>query len=302
MSVSSRRNRCNASRDRGFTLVELLVVIAIIGVLVALLLPAIQAARESARRSNCANNIRQLGLALITYHDVRGTLPPAVDTSLSAEKKVRTWCLLVLPQLEEQALHDRYEVTAEFDSAANANVVVTRVSTFLCPSYDESQNECTSGFAALNYAANSGVKPAASADPDANGGVMFPSSSVRFKKIPDGLSKTAMVGELYYHNLGWGRGTAAGCGGGGGGGGSAYSRGVSRWWTCNSGCAVPGLNPPTTDCNSRCEQRFQFSSSHVQGANFVFCDGHVQFLADSLDVNVFKSLLTVAGGELQDNL
>jgi hypothetical protein len=120
---------------------------------------------------------------------------------------------------------------------------------------------------------------------------------VKFQAITDGLSKTFLVGELYYHNLGWARGSAAGTTGGGGGGGAAFCRGVSRWWSCNSPCAQPGLNPADTNCNNHCERRFQFSSPHAGGVHFLYGDSHIAFVRDAIDRDLLKALTTIAGGE-----
>jgi prepilin-type N-terminal cleavage/methylation domain-containing protein len=116
------------SGHRGFTLVELLVVIAIIGVLIALLLPAVQSAREAARRSQCTNNLKQIGLAIHTFHDSKKTLPPAwIDRSFA------TWAVLILPYLEQQNLYSQCDVTRRYhDQTAAARETV--VNTYLCPS------------------------------------------------------------------------------------------------------------------------------------------------------------------------
>jgi len=277
----------------GFTLVELLVVIAIIGALVALLLPAVQASREASRRSACTNNLRQMGIAIATYHDVHKAIPPAVLDDNSASSQVHTWCLLILPYIEQGALYQRYNFPAGYNSPLNADVVATPISLYLCPSSDEAEYQGT-GYAPGNYAANSGVEPAI------NGGVMYPASRLKFREIVDGLSDTILVGELYYNNLGWARGSAAGVegGGGGGGGSAAFARGVSRWWKCASPCAVAGINPRRTECNNRCEQRFQFSSLHPNGAHFVYCDSHVQLVSDQADVEMLKRQLTIAEDDL----
>jgi prepilin-type N-terminal cleavage/methylation domain-containing protein/prepilin-type processing-associated H-X9-DG protein len=286
------RLRRSNHRD-GFTLVELLVVIAIIGALVALLLPAVQTAREAARRSICRGKLHQHGVALTTYHDTYGVLPPAVDDNFGGSDRLHTWCVMILPYVEEGPLHELYDFNSSPDSDNNRRVVSQRLSIYSCPSSDEAYYEGDGHFARGDYAACSGIQPGI------NGGVMFPASQTRFKKITDGLSKTLLVGELYYHNLGWARGSAAGTTGGGGGGGSAFSRGVSRWWTCASACAQPGLNPPQTTCSNYCERRFQFSAPHAGGVQFAFCDGHVAFLADTIDLERLKAMTTIAGVEIQ---
>lgn len=283
----------SASQSRtGFTLVELLAVIAIIGVLVALLLPALQQSREAARRTQCIGNLRQIGSALANYHDVEKTLPPAVTDNWGGSTQLHSWAVLILPYLEQTALYQRYDFPAGQDAEVNRPVVSTRLDIYACPSSDDTYYEGDGHYAKGDYAASSGIQPVD------NGGAMYPKSKVRFKDIVDGLSSTLLVGELYYHNLGWARGSAAGTTGGGGGGGAAYCRGVSRWWSCKSECAQAGLNPPNTDCNNHCERRFQFSSPHHGGVHFVYCDGHVEFVRDDIAAEVLKSLVTIASNEI----
>jgi prepilin-type N-terminal cleavage/methylation domain-containing protein/prepilin-type processing-associated H-X9-DG protein len=131
------------SRTRGFTLVELLVVIAIIGVLVALLLPAVQAAREAARRAQCTNNLKQIGLALITYADARKTLPAATQFNPSAvyprpqNGPGGTWVLEILPFIEQQALYARFDRTRACNDPKNFPMMETPINFLICPSDNE---------------------------------------------------------------------------------------------------------------------------------------------------------------------
>src|SRR5262245_48508356 len=112
-------------RNAGFTLVELLVVIAITGILIALLLPAIQAAREAGRRTGCLNNLKQIGLALTTYHDVNDVLPPAVTDDWGGSTQLHSWAVLILPYIEEQPLFELYDFPAGQNAEVNRPVVST---------------------------------------------------------------------------------------------------------------------------------------------------------------------------------
>ena len=168
--VFARKARCRRSSLRGFTLVELLVVIAIIGILIALLLPAVQAAREAARRSQCSNNLKQMVLALHNYHDVHKVFPPALlngarqnyarDKYPGQVKNTTGWTML-LPFLEQKPLYDKYNFNV-CSSCADANsvgvlgndtmneeVIKTRVAVFECPSAS------TAGELRSNQAGNS---------------------------------------------------------------------------------------------------------------------------------------------------
>src|SRR5262245_40234739 len=125
-------------RAAGFTLVELLVVIAIIGILVALLLPAIQAAREAARRTQCANNLKNIGLALHNYADAKKTLPPATGLVMGlGEINGGTWVVKIWPYIEEQALYDKFDQKKASNDPANATVVAAPLSWAICPSDSE---------------------------------------------------------------------------------------------------------------------------------------------------------------------
>lgn len=152
-----QRNRQSATTsvynfDRGFTLVELLVVIAIIGVLVALLLPAVQAAREAARRSQCINNVKQLALACMTYHDSNKTFPPALtysDAALKARGNTPTengmngvdgnpyhgpnWAIMILPYIEQQTLYARFNLKEYISADVNRDPRGIMLQTMLCP-------------------------------------------------------------------------------------------------------------------------------------------------------------------------
>ena len=166
MHRSTSYIRFESSRLNGFTLVELLVVIAIIGVLVALLLPAVQAAREAARRSQCTNNIRQLGLALLNYEQAQGQLPAGAlhkDPNVNPARLTgrdrnwtATWITQLLPYIEQQAMHDQYDFSENLILPQNMAVTSQPIAALKCPSDDNSFENFTedgSNCAKGNYAA-----------------------------------------------------------------------------------------------------------------------------------------------------
>ena len=124
----------NQTRTTGFTLVELLVVIAIIGVLVALMLPAIQAAREAARRTSCNNNLKNLGVAALNFHDSHKKLPTSNRAAGVTNAPRYAWATLMLPYFEEQNVFDQYDFKSNWSKPTNFAIVGTRLPVFECPS------------------------------------------------------------------------------------------------------------------------------------------------------------------------
>lgn len=186
---------------RAFTLVELLVVIAVIGTLVGLLLPAVQSARESGRRSQCGNNIRQLALALQSHHSARGMLPVGrTATSIAGQAAL-------LPYMEETTVARLVDMTKAWNDPANAAAAAARVPGFICPS--DPASALPVGFGQNNYRLNQGSgilwgnPPTASSDPNfgmpAPNGPFFLDSKLRLKDITDGASRTAAISE---HDIG----------------------------------------------------------------------------------------------------
>jgi prepilin-type N-terminal cleavage/methylation domain-containing protein len=199
---------------RGFTLVELLVVIAIIGILVALLLPAVQAAREAARRASCLNNITQLGLALHNYEFHFEALPPGVT---DAKGPIRnepqgnhtSWIVKILPYMEERVLFARYDQTAGAYAVSNSEVRAAPIATLQCPSDPEEFVNADKTAARSSYAGcHHDVEAPIDAD---NHGLLFLNSKIRYSEIFDGSSKTILVGEALTgpNSLGWVSGTRA---------------------------------------------------------------------------------------------
>ncbi|WP_040351487.1 DUF1559 domain-containing protein [Blastopirellula marina] len=221
-------------RRNGFTLVELLVVIAIIGVLIALLLPAVQQAREAARRMQCTNNLKQLGLAFHNYHSTLGCFP--FGWNISADLNIQGWSLQLLPYLEQAALNDKYDprapafneaAAAGFNAAAvtgNLEVIQTPLNAFMCPSaaaevlsdYNVPEDALETGLPPVeltwtaargDYSATAGIRGAYASlayganPPPSRSGVLWETvpggrtSCPRVADVVDGTSNTFMVGE-----------------------------------------------------------------------------------------------------------
>ena len=214
-----------ARRRLGFTLVELLVVIAIIGILIALLLPAVQAAREAARRSQCINNLKQIGLALLNYEDTFKSMPPGVVYGNPGDLQNpkpdppyhHTWLTKILPFMEQQSLYDQMNtVLPVWDTAANAPVAFARqkVNSLLCPS-DAGDLEpnthwnmaitcyaaCEGGYGFYNTYVPSSTNAIVARWPEMlnqeTAGIFAPTYTCKMANITDGTSNTVMVAEVY---------------------------------------------------------------------------------------------------------
>ncbi len=272
---------------RGFTLVELLVVIAIIGLLVALLLPAVQAAaRSRLRRSQCSSNIRQWGLAAQNYHDVNKRLPMGCVPG-----QYWLWKAALLPYVEESGIYGLINYAFPnncfaYNQTLTANNYATSpsnkfVSTAFCPSDPYSYqiyNDPTYGpYAPSNYLGTIGVTSTS------NDGVYFYGSAVRFKLISDGLSSTMMAGDRGISaDLDWGW---AVCG---------YGSDGMGWGDGTLPTFPFAQGDPNGSYNS------QYWSYHPGGSLFVFVDDSVHFISYDVDVNVFNALGTIAGSEILD--
>jgi prepilin-type N-terminal cleavage/methylation domain-containing protein len=188
---------------RGLTVVELLVVIAVIGVLMGLLLPAVQAAREAARRTTCANNLRQIGLGLHNYHGVHERFPPGgiehraminprTGRVYGRAGRQLAWSLFLLPYVEQQPLHQQVDTNLPFDAPENAQPAATVLPVYICPSVPGG-NQLRSGRGPTQYGGMYGERISGPNDPPK--GVMLYDSAVRMAEILDGTSTTLIIAE-----------------------------------------------------------------------------------------------------------
>jgi prepilin-type N-terminal cleavage/methylation domain-containing protein len=321
------RSRGSRGTD-GFTLIELVVVIAIIAMLATLLLPAVQAAREAARRSQCANNLKQIGVALHGYHEVWETFPPAYLAQPLTGLELTAgwgWGALILPHLEQRPLYDAAnfdlgfgEVQVDrpdFPGGLFANNTVRRISisTFLCPSAGGGDGPIDLGYNSSHLAESPGHYVASAGWMDSSrtpiqaSGVLYPNSRVGLRDIIDGTSETLMIGERSRNvaDAAW-----PGVFG-------AYSEPgplcTKRGWAVEScvgmmfllmgrsgpssdivGGSVPGGNTP----NSPGAGADGFASLHPGGCQFLLGDGSVRLIKESVAPATFQALATRAGGEI----
>ncbi|MBW3598505.1 MAG: DUF1559 domain-containing protein [Planctomycetes bacterium] len=313
-------------RNSGFTLIELLVVIAVIGILVALLLPAVQAAREAARRMSCTNNLKQIGLALHTYQSSLRVFPPGrLDWPYVYSPQAH-----LLPYLEQENLENLIDYSVPFFGAdspswPNAAAARTTVETYNCPS--DGDRVPGADFGATNYVAcvgsgliNDGNLATAGLPGPHPDGAFFEESAMSFRDFLDGSSNTVVFSETL---LGGGVASASGAppadprrevlllSGGAAtttgactpGGGSWWAERGVRWIQGSYGYALYNHfytpNAETFDCNnqSRTHGLTAARSRHPGGVNMLLGDGSVRFLAETIDLAVYRAAATRAGGE-----
>ena len=306
-------------RYRGFTLIELLVVIAIIGVLVGLLLPAVQQAREAARRMTCVNNLKQTGLAMHSYYDSNRQLPSgyispgtsAADPSASETAKGYAWGFVLLPYMEQSALFDSIDQTGEAVGTSNeAKAAEANLGSYRCPtdtapvSFSVNNGSGTVDLPTSNYVAVLGWNNVTTEAGQGNG-VFFRNSDIQFRDIRDGLSTTICVGERKHIHDFFDQGPYAA---------------NSTWYA-----AVPGVlrdagmtmmpmmkegpgslvlghvgqnGMMSGKTPNHTNHIVHFSSSHFGGVAFLLCDGSTHIIRDNIDYQLFKAIGTRAGGEV----
>lgn len=354
------KHKTDRRRRLGFTLVELLVVIAIIGILIALLLPAVQAAREAARRSQCTNNMKQVGLAFHNYHDAYKAFPLPVIVTLTDTVPLTpdglatttSWGTSILPFIEQGTIYDGYDMNLPAWDLANAPATSSAVPSFTCPSTVDGDRTISytipagmifpgvpavtfTEAAPIDYVPTTMVmgdfirsvyttppRPIPSTDKIPGWGVGVVGfysgyvidnwSGCKLRDIIDGTSNTFLLGELAGRNtlyrgktqIGAGAdieaGTLALVGGG------AWADPFNGTWEL-SGRAWDGTGlagPCVVNCsNARCGTGSAYSNAaglysfHPGGAQAVLCDGSVQFIAETIDGQVFSQLVTRDYGE-----
>ncbi|MGE3244301.1 MAG: DUF1559 domain-containing protein [Pirellulales bacterium] len=290
-------------RRRAFTLVELLVVIAIIGILVALLLPAIQAAREAARRTCCLNSVMQLGLAVHNYEFNFEALPPGVtDKSNPIRNEPQgqhvSWIVHILRYMEETNLAKRFDMTAGAYASKNATVRATSIEVLMCPSYGgELKNE----EGTIAYTTYAGCYNDTEEPIDVNNrGLLFLNSAIRFDEITDGSSKTLLLSEKLPRpdDLGWVSGTRA------------TLRNTTQILGPNPRFAQPQPMGMFDDQETGGEPEPKdvaeslivggYGSYHPGGINAAFADGSSRFVQENIDLTIWQRLGNRADGEIID--
>ena len=284
-------------RKNGFTLIELLVVIAIIGILIGLLLPAVQAVREAARRTQCSNNVRQMALALHNFEGSHLRYPPGWITNDPNDAYAPngwSWAYHILPQVEANNVYDRIDRTKAITHVDHTDIIKTLIPVFQCSSDPATElvnlaDPVIEGpgpppppplfdifVGRSNYSGVIGTIDIVDA-PLAADGMFFANSKIKQRDILDGASNTIMVGER------------------------RNDKGRVSWVG-----VVPGIDDPLCRVvgsadhtpNHRDGHFDDFRSYHMVGANFAFADGSTRLLTDTIDEAIYRALATRAGTEV----
>jgi prepilin-type N-terminal cleavage/methylation domain-containing protein len=311
-------------RRAGFTLVELLVVIAIVGVLVGLLLPAVQAAREAARRIQCANNVKQMGLALLNYESAHRSFPAAASgpaTTASAGPPMRHgWVASTLPFIEQANVQNVYDFRVHWYDPPNANVIQIPLSVYNCPSAESGRTAFSRSSAygervaaAWDYCnvnvASAAPGYAGAANAERRKGVMESREYCRLSQILDGTSNTLMVSECANRPAYWVKGRRrtdiiaqtsnfpvgnVGPGQTTGGVWAEHQKVVSIGGASADGTITSGGGP----CAINCTNDWEIYAMHPGVAMGLRADGSVTAFAEGLDIQILAALCSRAGGEV----
>jgi prepilin-type N-terminal cleavage/methylation domain-containing protein/prepilin-type processing-associated H-X9-DG protein len=305
-------------RPKGFTLIELLVVIAIIAVLIALLVPAVQKVREAAARTQCQNNLKQLGLSLMSHESALRQFPPG-RTQVTP---VTSWTAHILPYIEQGVIAQQYNMKVDWDNPTNYPAIRTQIAIFNCPSFPDGARFDTTIVAAPacgDYSTVSEIKSfvgvgcfgyifpggKAPANDSRLLGALVKDAPTRVSEIVDGTSNTILIaedaGRPNWFCLG----------------GMPVNPALipavipfpkeGGWADPGAPFGIDGSNPdgsvPGTTCTMNCSNNSEVYSWHPDGANVVFCDGSVRWLHQDMDLCILAALCTRAAGEpLNTNL
>jgi len=317
-----RQQRC-VKPSSGFTLVELLVVIAIIGVLVGLLLPAVQAAREAARRSQCANNLKQFGVAAHNYLAAKGVFPPGWSEDDRPDPAARAtllaWGAHLLPYLEQAPLYQKFDLKKQSTEGTfggpveNIDLIATVLPIFRCPTDAESPNYGTFAqyeqynreipqIAVANYVGSGSVceschfgwfvpgQTAVGGCPDGITGVLYRNSETSTGKILDGTSQTFFVGERIFRGDGLGPYWAS------------VPGPVSNKSACWASLVTASLRSLHESSLPMINGHWEgFSSKHPSGVQVLMCDGAVRNLTEDLNIVTLASLIQINDGKVIDS-
>jgi prepilin-type N-terminal cleavage/methylation domain-containing protein/prepilin-type processing-associated H-X9-DG protein len=298
---------------RGFTLIELLVVIAIIGVLIGLLLPAVQKVREAANRARCANNLKQLSLGMANYHGTYEVLPAGMSPGTVNYGNLYccwgTWQVAILPFIEQDAVYRHYinfggndSTGPRYGASPNTTVTTHRFHVMTCPA--DVPNAPLGGITSHNYVVNFGNTGIYQTASVVSGGTTLtfgnapfsPTTGARFTDITDGTSNTLMLSEVIQGQ----RADLRGFGWWGPGTGFSTMTGpdssIPDQTAQNCDSAAP--NPPCANASSNATINQTARSRHNEGVNVAFCDGSVRFVSDNVFLAVWQALGTSQGGEL----
>lgn len=292
---------------QGFSLVELLVVIAIIGSLMGLVVSAVQASRESARRMTCLNNVRQHGVSLQLCHNTKNRYPPGRTGPSPLDV---SWAFEILPYMDSRVIYDSWDPKKRTDDVVNSSAMRTPIPTFICPTRrepiadrdfdnDDSPSLVLNAGAAGDYAANAGHQlwvfyngerdkgPYGDLDPSKLG-PFFTFSKISARHVTDGLTTTIAIGER--HIVPPNEDSPAGM--------VHYDQGDTAFFSGDCAYTVlrdasAGLPLNATDGNTS-----SFGSEHMGQSHFVFLDGHARSLLHSIDVDLFKKLCAIGDQSL----
>jgi prepilin-type N-terminal cleavage/methylation domain-containing protein len=279
-------------RRRAFTLIELLIVVAIIGVLVSIMLPAIAAARDAARRTGCINNLHQMATAMHSFQSAHRALPSASRRGLASGSAFVT----LLPFVEEQALFGQYQDDLSPTAGANANVAATSLPLYVCPSMvvprHAPDHGCGEVAAIGSYAISTGTEKPWYEHTGAIIAAEQGRTTIPHISAKDGASKTFLIGEFDYglKNLMW----------------TTCDRPAPRYGTAAWAIGYPGMSWGSTygvfnsdRLITGSDEWFTFRSDHPGGVQFAMVDGAARFVADTIDAAVLNGMATRAGGEPQ---